>query len=173
MPTQEQGHKQERTTDFKEILGSILDGGGMSIEKSKTDRYPSEAKRMLESVTKEEVEEAIRRQADFSNARTSYVDGLDEAGFPRLTSSERTEKSFGITRAVYLTLREDESNNIKICANVDLLRIQGQEPQVKVYLYASKMRLDFGRWSHEEGGDGQCRHCSGSGCWECGFSGGY
>jgi hypothetical protein len=173
VPPQEHEQGEKVTIDFKEVADSILDEGRMSIEKSGTDKYPSEAREMLEAVTEENVKKAILKQADFSEAMTWYVDGLNEKGRPTSMSGGKTDRSLGVTRAVYLTIQEDQSKNIKVCANVDLLHMDDQKPEIKVYLYASKIDLDFPRWEYKDGGDGQCTICQGWGCWECGFSGGY
>ena len=173
VPPQEHEQGEREILDFKEVVTTILAEGRMSIEKSGTDKYPSEAKEMLGAVTEEDVKKAILEQADFSKAMTYYVVGLNAEGYPTSRSTGKTDGSLGVARTVFLTIKEDPSKNIKVCANVDLLRLDNQKPRIKVYLYISKIDIYFPRWEHDDGGDGQCTLCQGWGCWECGFSGGY
>lgn len=166
-----QEHKQgeKSSLDFKEATRSILDEGRISIEKSVTEKYPDEAREMLNDITEEDVKKAIAEQSDFSKSTTWYVEGLNEEGRPTSMSGGKTKRSLGVTRAVYLIIKEDSSKNIKICANADLMHLDGQKPKIKVYLYASKINFDFDRAPN----DGRCLSCEGWGCWQCGFSGGY
>lgn len=173
VPPQEYEQGEKSTLDFKEVVKSILNEGRMTIEKSGTDKYPREAREMLDAVTEEDIKKTIIKHADFSEAMTWYVDGLNEKGHPTSMSGRKTDKSLGVTRAVNLTIQENPSENIKVCANVNLLHMDGQKPEIKVSLHASKINLDFPRWEPKDGGDGQCTICQGWGCWECGFSGGY
>lgn len=176
LPPQERNINKEGEKvelNFNEVVSSTLHDNRISLEIAKTEKYPQEAQEMLEGITEEEVRKIIGEQSDFSKAMTLYVDGLNESGRPISLSGEKTERSIGVNRSNYLTIKEDAGKNIKIQANVDFLHLNGREPEIKVYLYASKINYDFPRWMPEDGGDGQCTLCQGWGCWECGFSGGY
>jgi hypothetical protein len=173
MPPKEQKEGTDVELNFEEVVSSILRDGRISLEFARTEKYPQEAREMLDGTTEEEVRKIIEKQADFSEAMTWYVDRLNESGRPISLSGGKTDRSIGVNRSNFLTIKEDQGKNIKIQANVDLLHLNGKEPEIKVYLYASKIDYDFPRWMPEDGGDGQCTICQGWGCWECGFSGGY
>lgn len=170
---QEHEKGEKAILNFEEVVSSILEEGRMTIEKDDTSRYPREAREMLEAVTEEDVEKAILEQADFSHAMTDYVENVNEKGRPTVLSSEKTDKSLGVSRTAYVTVKNDPLKNIQVCANVDLVHMHGQKPEIKVELYASKINRDFPRSDPKAGGDGRCLNCEGWGCWECGFTGGY
>ncbi len=114
-----QGHKQEEKSslDFKEVTCSILDEGRISIGKSGTEKYPDEAREMLNSITEEDVKKAIAEQSDFSKSTTWYVEGLDEEGRPISMSGGKTKKSLGVTRAVYLTIKHQNLRECRLNAS--------------------------------------------------------
>lgn len=175
VPPQEQKEQgKEAELNFQAVVSALLQDGRISLDIStRADRYPQEAREMIERTTEEEVRKIIEEQADFSEAMTWYVNRLNESGRPISLSAGKDERSIGVNRSNYLTIKEDSKKNIKINANVDLLHLNGKKPEIKVYLSASKIKCDFPRWMPENGGDGQCTICQGWGCWECGFSGGY
>lgn len=157
----------------KEVIEKILDQGRISIEKSNSDNYPSDAREMLQEITDEDVKGILRKELRFLGTNLSYVDGLNENNQVVFSSPQKKDTSLGVVKKAVVILKEDVLKNIKIWAYVDLVHLNGQEPNMNVRMVASKIDFDYPRWEFENGGDGQCTLCSGAGCWDCGFTGGY
>jgi hypothetical protein len=162
--------------DFNKIAKSVLSEGKIHIVTPNDDmykRYPQEAQDMLGNTKEEEVKKIIEK-FDFSKEEVMYILALGNYGEPTHSSSQKTEESLGIKKSACLDIKQDFKKGIEILANVDLVLLDKKEPEIKVYLLAQKIKkYDFPRWEAKDGGDGQCTVCSGSGCWECCFTGGY
>jgi hypothetical protein len=164
------GEEENSDLDYREVVDTILGEGRMTIDRSDRKGYTLEARKMLDGTTEEEVITAITEQADFSESFVSYVSDRNEEGQPVSTFTTAKERSIGVARSVYLTVKKDPGKDIQIKANVNLLHLDDQDPTIEVLLYAS--RIDFNDFERAHD-DGRCLICEGWGCWECGFSGGY